>query len=310
MHRVQLSALDLNLLRVLHALLETGSVKGAAARVSLSPSATSHALARLREQVGDPLLLRSGRRLVLTARAERLRGELSRALVDLERLLSPAHEVDPSTIRRRFRVAASDYAELEGLLPVSTRLAEEAPGIDLHAVPEQASMVGQLRSFEVELALGVGPALPDDIAAEPLFSDPFVCLFRKGHPALRAPLTVERFAALEHVLVSPRGGAGGLVDRRLAEFGLTRHVARTVSNFLVAPRLVATSEYVLTTAERVARAHARGLGLVIKRPPLALAPIQVRLAWHRRFDHDLEHAWLRRLIVETIRRAARHRADA
>lgn len=300
MHSMQLSGVDLNLLVVLDALLETRSVKRAAARVSLSPSATSHALARLRDLLGDPVLVRAGRQMVLTGRAEVIRPRVRRLLEETGALLRFEEELEPATLRRSFRVASTDYAERVIVLPLSDALAAIAPGVDLLSRALGVDVVERLRAADYELAIGVFFDLPADIERETLLHEDFVCLFRRGHPALRRELTAERYAALGHVLIAPRGVPRGIVDVYLERRGLARRVARTVSSFEVAPYLVAETDYVLTLPARVARRLAPELELVIREPPLELPGFDLAVLWHRRLSGDAAHAWLREQIREAL----------
>ncbi len=293
MHTVQLSSFDLNLLVVLDALLETRSVKKAAARVSLSPSAVSHALSRLRDALADPLLVRAGRQLVLTPRAEGIRPRVHRALEELTGALRFEETLIPEQLQRTFRIAATDYAELIALGPISDALSRTAPGVTLQSQVLGADAAERLRANDYELALGVFFTLPDDIRRRSLLHEEFVCVLRRGHPALKRKLTLERYASLSHVLVSPRGGPRGVVDEFLEREGTSRRVARTVASFFAAPRLVAGTDYVLTLPERVARQLAADLDLVIRRPPVPLTGFDLELVWHRRYDDDPAHRWLR-----------------
>jgi len=299
MHGVQLSGIDLNLLVVLDALLDTRSVKLAARRVALSPSAASHALARLRHLLGDPILVRVGRELVPSPRAGRLRGELRSVLDGVERLLGP-EEVEPARLRRRFTIACSDYAELVVLPALSRRIAKLAPGVDLQTRPAGADPVAALRAGDCELFVGVCRVSHRDVGREPLFDDDFVCVLRRGHPALRRRWTAEAFAALEHVLVAPTGEPRGVVDLALGKRGLARRVARTCTTSSSAPRLVAGSDYVLTLSARIARELAAPLGLVLRRPPLDLPRFTIAQAWHRGLDGDRALDWLRTAVADAV----------
>lgn len=292
MHFVQLSTVDLNLLAVLHAVVETRSVKLAAQRLSLSPSATSHALARLRELLGDAIVVRAGRNLVLTPRAEKLRPEVVRILEDVGRLLTGDVAVDPATLTRAFTIGTNDYGERVLLVDLSHRLAREAPGVDLFGA-RTSSFTDELRSGDNDLALAAMPTMPPDISREPLLHERFVVLLRRGHPAASRRLTLRRYAALDHVLVAPRGTPRGPVDDMLEDKGLHRRVARTVATFGVAPYVVAESDYVLTLAERIARPLANELDLLVCPCPPELPSFEVTMAWHRRHDTDPGHAWLR-----------------
>lgn len=289
---MHLSGLDLNLLVVLHALLETQSVKLAAARLALSPSATSHALGRLRETVGDPILVRAGRRLVPTPRGERLRPQLARLLEDVESLLVDAAEVDPQSLHRAFRISTTDYGERVVLEPLGHDIHRRAPGVDLYGL-RSTSLASDIREGRCDLGVGVISGPPADIEVEDLFEERFVCLLREDHPAAKRRLTLRRYAALDHILVAPGGTPRGVADRVLEEHGLHRRVARTVASFVVAPRLVRGSDYVLTIAERMARPLASQLGLVVMDAPEPLGGFTLKMAWHRRTQADPAHRWLR-----------------
>ena len=293
---MQLSSIDLNLLVVLDALLETESVKEAAKRLALSPSATSHALGRLRDLLGDPVLVRAGRRMVRSARGERLRPRVRALTSELAGLLRQ-EAFDPATCRDSFRIGSTDYAELFVVAPLSRRLQELAPGIDLRSVAEGVDRVAVLREGVVDFDVGVARDFPEDIDRIELFRDRFVVLLREGHPALGRRLTVARFAALEHVLVAPRGTPRGVVDRLLEREGRRRRVARSVARFFVAPELVAESDYALTISARVAARVAPRLGLVARRPPIALSGYTISLSWHRRNTDDPGHRWMREQIA-------------
>jgi len=294
---MQLRSVDLNLLVVLDAVLAEGSVQGAAKRLALSPSATSHAMARLREQFGDPLLVRAGRQMVPTARAEALRGPLREVLQRTEGLFRPPGAVEPSTVQRALRVVTTDYVELVLMPSLSARFAREAPGIDLHTSRGRDDFARWLRDGRADLAIGVfydaaAPGLAD-LAREELFSERFVCVVRADHPVVEAGLDLEAYTALHHVLVSPGGGTTGIVDQLLEARGLGRRVARTTPSFLAAPRLVTGTDYVLTLSERLARSLAPALGLAILAPPIELPSFTISLVWHERWSADPVHRWLR-----------------
>ena len=300
---MQLSGIDLNLLPLLHALLETASVQAAARRVGLSASAASHALNRLREVLEDPLLVRAGRSMVLSNRGQELRPLVARAVEQLGAVFEAQPPGDPATARRSFTVACTDYTELVVLQPLSEHLSQHAPGIDLFGKHATSAVLEQLRSGTMDLATVVLGNVSDDLHQQRLFDDHFVCLFRKGHPALRGRWTMKRYAELQHVLVAPRGESPrGVVDQVLAEAGHSRHVARTVSSFLVAPHLLAGTDYVLTVSARVAALVAEHLDLETRRPPVDIPGFSVALLWHDRQHDDPIHTWVREQIAALVGR--------
>lgn len=308
-----LVALDLNLLLLLDALLHEPHLTRAAAVVGLSQSAASHALARLRAHLVDPLFVRDRARLVPTPRAESLRAPLRHALDALAAALSPPAPFDPATSRRRFTIAAADYAQLVVLPPLVARLSADAPGVDLAArdigpVP----LSDGLAAGDFDLAIGPPTTVRSRPSARPaagslherrLFSERFVCLVRRDHPRVGKRLDLDTYVELPHAFVAPRGTPGGIVDDVLAERGLSRRVALMVQSFLVAPWAVASSDLVITLAERLARAFQDQVpsALRVLEPPLSLPRFAMHMLWHERQHDDPGHRWLRKILVDVCR---------
>lgn len=294
----RLSQLDANLLVVLDALLREVSVTRAARRVGLSQSAMSHALARLRDHLGDPLLVRAGRVMVLTPRAEALAPRVHRVVGEMETIFAADAPFSPAELDRAFRVNTTDHVQFLLVPALDTRLGREAPGVDLYIGSITRGTFDELRAGSIDAAIGVFADVPPDVAQEALFEDRFVCVVRADHPVVKRKLTLEQYASLPHLLVAPRGEPRGLIDDLLATHGLGRRVARAVPHFLVAPFLAASSDYVLTLSERLATQMAETLPLRLLEPPLDIAPYTLTLVWHQRNDGDAAHAWLRRCIAE------------
>ncbi len=297
---MNLAALDLNLLLVLRALLAERSVTRAAKRVGLSQPATSHAVARLREILGDPLFVRSGRDLALTPRAEALRVPLEDALGAVERALDAPRPFDPKTTKQSFTIATSDYALFVLLPSLLERLAHRAPGVDLRVRDLGTRTTTEWLSVDaVDFVIGViESAHRPGIEVESLFGDSFACLVRKDHPLVQRKLTLPIYASLPHAFVAPRGTLGGVVDDALEKRGHKRRVALLLPNFLVAPQVVARSDLVVTLGARIAKTFAHQLPLRVMPPPLSLPDFRVSLAWHERMAADPAHAWLRAQIRE------------
>lgn len=289
---------DLNLLVLLDALLREEGVTRAAERVGMSAPAMSRALGRLREQLGDPLLVRAGRELVPTPRARELAPEVRSLVEAIERVMRPQETPVLESLERRFRIRATDHvlAVLGGA--VDARVGAEAPGVDLHYSPNLPSDPEDLREGRVDLAIGVYHQAPPELRRTTLFHDRFVCVVREEHPSVKRKPSLERFAALEHVLVAPRFQPGSVVDRALAEHGLERRIARVVPYFLAALHLVSGTDYVLTVSERLARAEAERFGLRVVSAPLELPRYPIHALWHPRLDADGAHRWLRGVIGE------------
>jgi DNA-binding transcriptional LysR family regulator len=296
MNHVHITGLDLNLLVALDALLAERNVTRAAGRIGITQSAMSHALSRLRELTGDALLVRTRKGMVPTPRAEALGPPIRRALDEVTRALAPPPAFAPRTAKRRFVVGTSDYGEFVLLPRLAALLEREAPGIDLRVRAHGADFVTPLSG---DMDLAVAPAGPPEgmpgVRARRLFDDRFVCVVRKGHPLARKRLTMKLFAAASHVLISPREKEGGYVDEALAKHGLSRRVAVMVPHFLIAPHVVAATDYVLTLAERIAARLAEPLGLAALAPPeeLALEGFSISALWHERLHDDPAHRFLR-----------------
>lgn len=303
---------DLNLLITLDALLQEENVSRAAARVGLSTPAMSHALARLRKQLGDPLLVRAGQRMVMTPRAADMRERVHELAAAALGVMTAEPKSDPRQLERTFRIKATDHA-LTVLGPALDELVRrEAPGVALHVLPQQREEAALLRDGAIDLALGVydyAPysELPNDLRIQQLFEDHFVCVVREDHPTVARSLTLQQFAELEHVQVVPRGAPGGYVDELLAVHGMKRRIARAVPYFLSALVLVAETDYVVTISQQLARRLVDRLALKVVQPPrsLGLEPYQVAQLWHPRNDRDPGHRWLRETVAESAKRAMR-----
>lgn len=301
MSTVDETRLDPTLLRTLVMLAEERQVTRASRRLGLTQSATSHALARLRRAFGDPLFVRGPKGVVPTARAAQLVPEAKDVLARLDALTAPRGPFDPRALTRTFLLGGADFAELVVLPALVASLEGEAPGVSLVSRPFPADLDADLENGRIDVALGVFRQPSSRLVIKKLFDERFVCLFREDHPALRRPLTVERWARLRHAFISPRGEGGGVVDDVLAERGLKRQVAIRTSSFLAAPLLVEASDVVLTLPRRVADAMMRGRALVQVPPPVKLPGFTVALAFHERSRHDPAHAWLRERIVAAVR---------
>jgi DNA-binding transcriptional LysR family regulator len=294
---------DLNLLRVLAALLREGSATRAARALDLSQSAVSHALGRLRGTLGDPLFVRAGKGLRPTPRAAAFAERLPALLGELGALLAADQDFDPQSSERRFCVAATDYGQLVLLPGLLARLGEQAPGVRLEVRQLERSVVAALEDGEVELALGNFRQVPAALRRQALFDERFVCLLREGHPRVGSRLSLKAYLELSHVLVAPMGYRGSVVDDLLVERGAEpRRVALTVPHFLVAPFIVAASDLVLTVPERVARRYASALPLRRLAPPLEVPGFTISQLWHERMHHDAGHAFLRAAIAAELRR--------
>ena len=299
-HASRLSGIDLNQLLALDALLREGSVTRAARRVGLSQPAMSHALARLRVQFADPLLVRAGKRMQPTPRARALAAPLRDALARLESALGEPAPFHPERAEGTLRIAAVDFSMLVLVPALCAVLAREAPGITVSVVAPVEQLDRALVDGETDLHLGLRrPA--EGLFQRDLLTERFVCVVRRDHPEVGRSLNLRQFTRLPHALISPHGTKTGAVDVALARRGLSRRVQVVMPNFHAAALLVARSDMVLTVSERVARTAPRRGPLRILRPPLPLDGFTVTMRWHARTDADPLHAWVRQRLLAIAR---------
>jgi DNA-binding transcriptional LysR family regulator len=259
--------------------------------VGLSTPAMSHALARIREQVGDMILVRSGKGMLLTRRAEELKPQVHALVRDAHQALEPRRRFVAAEMTRTFVVLATDYVLNVLGLAVDRIFRQEAPGACLRFVPNTPDDSALLRDGGVDLAVGIYSQLPDEMLSKQLITDRFVCVVRKGHPSVGKRITLDQFVQLPHIQVAPRGKPGGYLDDELRDRGLARTVARAVL------QLAAETDYVLTISRRIAEKMAPRFGLKVLDAPLPLEPYALSLVWHPRVDRDPGHRFLRQALV-------------
>ncbi|MCX5744678.1 MAG: LysR family transcriptional regulator [Proteobacteria bacterium] len=304
-----MEAADLGLLVSLDALLQEGSVTGAARRVGLSTPAMSHALARIRERLGDPILVRSGRGMLLTPRAIALKAQVHNVVTEARRTLEPERPFVARELSRTFVVHVTDYVLTILGATVDRLLREEAPQVCVRFVPNTPDDPALLRDHDSDLAVGIYGDLPQEMRSRQLLTDRFVCVVRRGHPVTKNRFTLEEFISLPHLQVAPRGKPGGYLDDVLRDRGVSRTVARAVPYFLTALQLAAETDYLLTISERIARRFAGPLALELLEVPVKLRPYALSLVWHPRLDMDPAHRYLRDLFLRASREEAGDRHD-
>jgi DNA-binding transcriptional LysR family regulator len=295
---------DFGILVALDALLQEASVTGAARRVGLSTPAMSHALARVRQRLDDPILVRSGRGMLLTPRAEALKSRVRSVVAEAQAALEPDRPFVAAEVRRTFVVNASDYVLTVLGLAVDRILRADAPGICLRFVPNSPDDANHLRDGASDLAVGIYGDLPQEMRRRQLLTDRFVCVVREDHPSVGKRLSLAQFLKLSHIQVAPRGKPGGYIDDVLRAKGLERVVARAVPYFLTALHLTAETDYVLTISERIAQKLGPSLGLKVLELPFETRPYALGLVFHPRFDGDVGHRFLRDVFLRAAREVA------
>ncbi len=293
--------LDLNLLRVFDAVMTEQNLTRAAHRLAMTQPAVSNAVKRLREALGDELLIRTAHGVKPTARAESIWPAVRRALADLEEAVAP-RSFELAKANATFRMAMAD-ATAGLLLPPLVRLIEsEAPGIDIRMVPlttrEPRPML--LRG-DIDLAIGFFPgvvaqlqgATETPIRHERLYAGEYVCVMRKDHPLANEELTIDCYCAANHLLVSFSGRARGLVDDALLALGRERRILLTVNQFFTAGKVVAASNLLMVLPRHLIEATGMTNHLISKALPFVLPEVHIDMLWHERDARSPGHRWLR-----------------
>ena len=292
--------IDLNLFRVFEAVLREGGITAAARTLNLSQPAVSHALARLREAVGDPLFERQGRAMVPTPVARGLAGPIRQALGGLENSLRTLDRFDPASATRRFTVAMRPQLEEQLLPSLIARMVSEAPGISLTSTAvDWRGMPGALADGTLDLAIDVPGPVGPDIRRRRLRDERTVVIARRGHPLL-APgsggLDLAAYLEAEHIRVSLKRHRPGLEDIELARLGLERRIRLRCQSHSAALRIVSQTDLILTMAEPYARILNEPFGHRILPAPIPFPPMDSYLYWHAGSEDDPANRWLRRLI--------------
>lgn len=266
----------------------------------------SRTLARLRAVTGDPLLVRAGRALVATPRANELRERVGQLVQEGESVLRPATETKPADIARSFTLRTGEgFVESFGPA-LLRRVSKEAPRVRLCFVPKLDRDSAPLREGAVDLETGVvGKSTGPEVRAQTLFRDRFIGVVRAGHPLAKGRITPSRYVAAKHVEVW-RHVHGGPVDAALQSLGLEREIGVIVGGFASALALARTTDLVASVPDR----HTSSLraGMRVLALPFAAPEITVSMLWHPRLDADPGHRWLRRCVREVCAEASGSRS--
>lgn len=289
---------DLNLLLALDALLDEGSVIGAARRMNLSPPAMSRTLSRIREALADPVFVQVGRKLMPTPRALALREQVRLAVEQATQVFEPDTGIDLKSLDRRFSVRATDEFVSIHLGHLLGAMATEMPRAMLRFSPEEDDVDEEaLRSGRIDLFISASRKLGPEIRVQSLFTTTFVGVARARHPVFDDEITPERLTHWEHINVSRRGKAIGPIDAALEAQGLRRHVALVVQSPYTALFALQDSDLLLPLPKHLASsALAAGLSIRLFELPTPLETVLLTQAWHPRLDSDPAHQWLRHTI--------------
>lgn len=303
MSEIDLRRIDLNLLVVFQALLAERHVGRAAIRLALTQSAASHALRRLRDLFGDPLFVRHPKGVEPTARALALAPTIADILNRAQSLIiSPVF--DP-TFACSFTIATIDLTLPTIIVPLIEHLRRVAPAIDLRVVPlVREHVTAAFDRQEIDMAVLNFPNPPKRIARLPVLKDRYVGIARRGHPGLKGKtLTAKAYAALPHLLFSPRGDPKGIVDEPLAKLsGMRRRVVMTVPHISAVPLIVARTDLVAVIAERIARFYASEHDLTLFDPPIKLPEFTISVLTSVARVGDPALQWLQQRVIQVCKR--------
>lgn len=297
---MNLNSLDLNLLTALDALLREANVSRAAMRIGLSQPATSHALQRLRDIFGDPLLVRTGARMELTPRAQALRAPLAQALDQVRGLFVP-DEFDAARSERPFRLMMPDLAVELLMPPLMEKVTRLAPSVRIDVVPWRGPAIFHAEfARTIDLVISIGNAFKG-FHRQLLYTDSDALAVRRGHPMAAKLKQRETFLAARHVGVIIRGNSEDLIDTWLRPNGIERHISLVVSGYLEALHVAARTDLVAFVPRRLIAALSKQLGLVTVTPPLDPGIDEQFMFYPTRAQMDPGSIWLRQLMLETGR---------
>jgi DNA-binding transcriptional LysR family regulator len=295
-HLMNLNSLDLNLLVALDALLLEGNVSRAAMRIGLSQPATSHALQRLRDLIGDPLLVRTGARMELTPRAQALRGPLAQALDQVRGLFIP-DDFDALRSERQFRLMMPDLAVELLMPPLMEKITKAAPNVRIDVVPWRGPAIFTAEfARTIDLVISIGDAF-SGFHRQLLYTDSDALAVRRGHPTGSRLKKRDGFLNARHVAVVIRGQSADLIDIWLRSKGIERRIALVVSGYIEALHVTARTDLVAFVPRRLIGALSKQLSLTTITPPIDPGIDEQFMFYPTRAQMDPGSIWLRNIML-------------
>ncbi|MGI4812395.1 MAG: LysR family transcriptional regulator [Janthinobacterium lividum] len=291
--------LDLNLLPIVLALAEEGTVTAAARRLNMSQPALSGALSKLRDRFQDPLFVRTGRGMEPTPLALRLLQPIRLAMNIVEHDILQPVEFEPARSSKVFTLAMTDVGEMTFVPPLLDHLRREAPGMSIRTVsPSSEQTERGLEVGDIDMAVGYFPDLKgNNFYQQRLFSHGFACLLRVDHPIRSARLTTKQFLAMGHAIVRAEGRSQEVFEKFLLKKGFKRSVVLSTSHFMSIPSIIARSDLVATVPLGLATAFSQMPSIRMVKPPYEIPKFDLRTHWHRKFHNDPTNRWLREVIA-------------
>jgi DNA-binding transcriptional LysR family regulator len=296
---MHIEQLELTQIRLLAELSRSRSISRAAQRIGVSQSAASHALAKLRKKLDDPLFTRTQDGFQPTPFGARLANASCEALDALLAGLSSSDRFDPLTTTRVFSFFMNDIGQMIFLPPLLKFLKQQAPGVSVRVLPVPLDNPGApLSSGAVDFAAGFFDNLTTGFFQNLVFHERYVCIVRTRHPRFRAGMTLDGFKNTEHAVADATGMAHALIDRFLARHRVKRNVSLRVPGLHVLPMIVASSDHLAVVPKRLADAFATRVPIKVLPLPVSIPPFDVCIHWHERYHQDPAIRWMRRAVVE------------
>jgi DNA-binding transcriptional LysR family regulator len=298
---MHISKVDLNLFVVFDAIYTEGSLTRASLKMNLTQPAISHALARLRQLLDDPLFERQGHTMVPTPLARNIIEQVRSALRGLELTVNSAERFDPASSERTFTLAMRDVLEPSILPPLMAAIAAQAPMVGVNVLRlARTELESELAAGTVDAGIDVLLPFSEHIRMLRLPHDDTVVLARRGHPQVQGALDLDGYLAQQHIQVSARRSGPSLEDVELSRRGLQRRIRMRCQHYFTACSVVSQTDFLLTMPARYGRVLNQQFGHQILPLPLALPAIDNHLYWHANVEHDPAHSWLRARIADVI----------
>jgi LysR family transcriptional regulator, nod-box dependent transcriptional activator len=300
---MRFNKLDLNLLVALDVLLKERSISRAAETLNLSPSATSNALARLRDYFEDELLVQVGRKMEATPRAAALQDAVRDVLLRVDSTIAMQPQFDPAASDRTFRIFVSDFTQVILAPHMLSLAAQQRFGGRFEFLPQVITPQRDLERGEADLLIIPKDYISPDHPSEVLFEEDFVCVVWRDGALARGELDFDRYAAADHVTMRPAGVNNlSFEGWFLQRYGLTRRVAAVTYSFVPMAALVVGTDLVATMHRRLAKLLAPALAVELRPLPVPMSRMQQAVQWHRYRTQDPGLMWLRNLLAQAVQR--------
>jgi len=297
---MELKDIDLNLLVIFNQLLTERKVSKVAENLGLGQPAVSNALARLRKLFGDELFLRTSSGMQPTPFADQLAESIGYALGMIHGAINVKNSFDPASSQRRFTVGMTDIGEIYFLPLLMEKIQKVAPGVSISTVRNTAiNLKDAMEAGHVDLAIGLLPQLKAGFFQQRLFSQQYVCVFRKNHSLDKRKISPADFFAADHVVIASAGTGHGKVDEILDSGSQKRRIRLTVPHFVAIGHILQSTDMVATVPERLAEKMATPFKLRYVNHPVKLPQIAINLFWHAKYHKDPANQWLRSLVFDT-----------